>query len=59
MPEWSIGAVSKTVVPCEGHRGFESHPLRQLSLNVAECVGFAETDGFFIPSGELWKGTMR
>src|SRR5258707_14830545 len=30
VPEWSIGAVSKTVVPCEGYRGFESHPLRQI-----------------------------
>src|SRR5690349_19039816 len=32
VPEWSIGAVSKTVVPCEGYRGFESHPLRQILI---------------------------
>ena len=29
MPEWSNGAVSKTVVPLTGDRGFESLPLRQ------------------------------
>ena len=29
MPEWLNGAVSKTVVVHPGHRGFESHPLRQ------------------------------
>ena len=29
MPERSIGAVSKTVVPREGHPGFESLSLRQ------------------------------
>ena len=28
VPEWSIGAVSKTVVPFTGYRGFESLPLR-------------------------------
>src|ERR1700744_1726957 len=32
VPERSIGAVSKTVVPFAGHRGFESLPLRH-SLN--------------------------
>ncbi len=31
VPEWSNGAVSKTVVPY-GYRGFESHPLRHLVL---------------------------
>ncbi len=30
VPEWLNGAVSKTVVVRMGHRGFESHPLRQL-----------------------------
>ena len=29
VPERPIGAVSKTVVPFTGYRGFESHPLRQ------------------------------
>ena len=29
VTEWSIVAVSKTVVP-SGYRGFESHPLRHL-----------------------------
>jgi hypothetical protein len=28
VPERSIGAVSKTVVPFAGYRGFESLPLR-------------------------------
>ena len=28
VPEWTIGAVSKTVVALAGYRGFESHPLR-------------------------------
>ncbi len=28
VPEWSNGAVSKTVVPLTRDRGFESHPLR-------------------------------
>ncbi len=28
VPEWSIGAVSKTVVRLLVDRGFESHPLR-------------------------------
>src|SRR5215212_3941202 len=28
VPEWLNGAVSKTVVPFSGHRGFESLPLR-------------------------------
>src|SRR5580693_6070629 len=44
VPERSIGAVSKTVVPLAGDRGFESLPLRQptvsarlrLSLNPSE-----------------------
>jgi hypothetical protein len=29
VPEWLNGAVSKTVEPRKGFRGFESHPLRQ------------------------------
>ena len=29
VPEWTIGAVSKTVVALAGYRGFESHPLRR------------------------------
>jgi hypothetical protein len=29
VPEWLIGAVSKTVVALTGYRGFESHPLRR------------------------------
>ena len=33
MPEWSIGTVSKTVV-ANGHRGFESLPLRHCSTRV-------------------------
>ncbi len=36
MPEWLNGAVSKTVVPFLGHRGFESHPLR--TARLAEVV---------------------
>jgi hypothetical protein len=32
VPERSIGAVSKTVVPLTGDRGFESLPLRQLII---------------------------
>ena len=40
VPERSIGAVSKTVVPF-GYRGFESHPLRHLpfleSPALSEC----------------------
>src|ERR1700720_411696 len=32
VPEWSIGAVSKTIRPFAGSRGFESLPLRQLVL---------------------------
>lgn len=32
MPEWSIGAVSKTVVPFR-HPGFESLSLRNKSLS--------------------------
>ena len=34
MPERSNGAVSKTVVPLAGYRGFESHSLRQLRSNM-------------------------
>ena len=30
VPEWTIGAVSKTVEVLAGLRGFESHPLRWL-----------------------------
>jgi hypothetical protein len=30
VPEWSIGTVSKTVVPFTGYREFESLPLRQV-----------------------------
>ena len=33
VPERSIGAVSKTVVPLAGDRGFESLPLRQPTIN--------------------------
>ena len=29
VPEWTIGAVSKTVEVLAGLRGFESHPLRR------------------------------
>jgi hypothetical protein len=60
VPEWSIGAVSKTVVPCEGHRGFESHPLRQVptlaaeTLKVAEIVDFSSLPGNY--GGELRDG---
>src|SRR5215469_10473888 len=32
VPERSNGAVSKTVVPLTGDRGFESLPLRQYSI---------------------------
>ena len=36
VPEWTIGAVSKTVEVLAGLRGFESHPLRwKLSANYA------------------------
>ena len=33
VPERSNGAVSKTVVPLTGDRGFESLPLRQFTHN--------------------------
>ena len=45
MPEWLIGAVSKTVVVRKGYRGFESHSLRQVyqSTQVSKtCVDFEE-----------------
>jgi hypothetical protein len=38
VPEWSIGAVSKTVVPLAGYRGFESLPLRH-SVSTSENRG--------------------
>src|SRR5262245_47194392 len=34
VPERSNGAVSKTVVPLTGDRGFESLPLRQITENL-------------------------
>src|SRR5260221_4455726 len=34
VPEWSIGAVSKTVRPLAGSRGFESLPLRQFNALI-------------------------
>ena len=36
VPERSNGAVSKTVVPLAGDRGFESLPLRQPLRNAVE-----------------------
>ena len=35
VPEWSIGTVSKTVVPFTGYREFESLPLRQPTRSVS------------------------
>ena len=35
VPERSIGAVSKTVVPFAGYRGFESLPLRQQVFEIS------------------------
>jgi hypothetical protein len=36
VPERSIGAVSKTVVPFAGYRGFESLPLRQTASDFSQ-----------------------
>jgi hypothetical protein len=42
VPERSIGAVSKTVVPFAGYRGFESLPLRQTS-STSVYIGSLDT----------------
>ena len=34
VAEWTNAAVSKTVGPREGSRGFESHPLRQTMFEL-------------------------
>jgi hypothetical protein len=39
VPERSIGAVSKTVVPFAGYRGFESLPLRSRGLILQIFLG--------------------
>ncbi len=44
VPEWSNGAVSKTVVRY-AYRGFESHPLRQQVLDIADFSGGIRTGG--------------
>ena len=44
MPEWLIGAVSKTVVPY-GYPGFESLSLRQKPYSPLSCKAFL----FIIP----------
>ena len=42
VPEWSNGAVSKTVVP-SGYRGFESHSLRQIWGGLRAALFFVIT----------------
>ena len=44
VPEWSNGAVSKTVVRF-AYRGFESHPLRQQVLDIQEKPSEIRTVG--------------
>ena len=74
MPERSNGAVSKTVVPLAGDRGFESLPLRQPLQNIAEIPKCLVVNGFLILPGytegihavfarmpyvQPWKGSYR
>ena len=62
VPEWSIGAVSKTVVPRERYRGFESHPLRQISQCPDPCgwiAAVADDDAPQIGVGRArWQGAI-
>src|ERR1700720_2369339 len=51
VPERSNGAVSKTVVPLTGDRGFESLPLRQPLKNTAEIPKSLGQHGFLILPG--------
>jgi hypothetical protein len=51
VPERSNGAVSKTVVPLAGDRGFESLPLRQSIANQLRRL----TEAAMIAAGELRK----
>jgi hypothetical protein len=55
VPERSNGAVSKTVVPFAGDRGFESLPLRHRWDPIS--ARFMRQDFFtFSPAFKLWIG---
>jgi hypothetical protein len=53
MPERPNGAVSKTVVSSNGHRGFKSHSLRQDRVRgtTLQTRPYGIDSGFRDPSG--------
>ena len=57
VPERSIGAVSKTVVPFTGYRGFESLPLRQTTRKTLNRQKPPSNQGFPEPTGSTLGST--
>ena len=65
VPEWLNGAVSKTVEPLTGFRGFESLPLRQriaVEARMASSLGFRRaesTDPAYFSSDSSCSSRIR
>ena len=57
VPEWTNGAVSKTVVLFSGYRGFESHPLRKRQTH--RLVGLPFLLNFDLDSQQLMRLNPR